>query len=69
MAKVASSGRHHGGGTMPRKPTAKLDGLPEGHKKVTTRGRGGGRPVKMKQGPTKGWFYGGEKRKHVYGKT
>lgn len=50
------------------KPTSKLEGLPDGYDTVTTYGDGGGKPVKVKNGPLTGWTVGGGERSQVYGK-
>lgn len=46
---------------------SQVDGLPKGHNKATTYGRGGGAPVDVKSGPFTGWRFGGETRSRVYG--
>ena len=51
----------------PQKIVAKLNGLPKGHDKVTTFGEGGGRPIKVTNGPLKGWDVGGAELVEVYG--
>jgi hypothetical protein len=46
---------------------SQVDGLPKGHDKVTTYGKGGGSPINEKSGPLKGWHVGGGTRNQVYG--
>ena len=51
------------------KVSSKLEGLPDGHDKVTTYGSGGGFPIGVDSGPLTGWTVGGGKRSQVYGKS
>lgn len=49
--------------------TSKIDGLPQGHDKVTTYGKGLKTGIKINKGLFKGWLVGGGSRDQVYGNT
>ena len=62
-----SPGRKSGKSSGSKLKTSNVDGLPKGHNKATTYGKGGGSPFNVKKGPLKGWRVGGGTRREVYG--